>query len=341
MTFLEIDWSKYNKPPFLPQWLCTDETLEMARYDDGLNADIDKNVRGMVEQYDLDNMKGNMLDRLGKLLDTKRNGDNDDHYRIRLKVKILLNKSTGSINDIIKIAELLYSGEDVHIVPNYPAGIRILHDGEGTPGLDFNQIMRSTLAAGVSYDTTELFNFIENEILSELKKITIHRNPVDLFPEGPRYNGRLLADQGTILRADGSMVYDGTRNAIGTIPIIGTIFDYYFKELFADGSHIANGDEIYSGFQKVYEDEYLEKPVLPKPLMSDVLSLSIGIQPITDSEDMNEGEDTLRVVRPMRCDGSKTPSCSVYDGTVVCDGSHNAYDGYFYSGDVLISEEAF
>jgi hypothetical protein len=153
-----IDWDEYNQSPFLPQWLCKDETLEMARYDDGLCKDIDNNICAMVEQYDIDKVKGALLDRIGKILAEPREANDDDLYRTLLKLRILLNTTSGSINDVIKVIKFIYASEIVHITPDYPAGLSILHDGEGQ-NLNFNKIIAAVVPAGVAYNTKELFYF--------------------------------------------------------------------------------------------------------------------------------------------------------------------------------------
>jgi hypothetical protein len=202
-----VDWEEYNEPPFLPQWMCEDETLLMARFDDDLNRDIESHIRGMVDQHDIDHIKGIWLDRIGKILDEARDGDTDDFYRIRLKVKKLLNTSNGSVNDIIKIAKVLYSSEDVHVVANYPAGIKILHDGEGTPGIDFNKILRAVVAAGVAYNTTELFNFIDELFSTDSQLVTVRHRPKEEFEGRIYHNRRILRNGNTVLPTELKKAY--------------------------------------------------------------------------------------------------------------------------------------
>jgi hypothetical protein len=329
-----IDWEEYNEPPFLPQWMCEDETLLMAKFDDNLNEDIEKYIRKMVDQYDLDNAQGELLDRIGKILDEKRDGDTDSFYRIRLKVKKLLNTSNGSINDIIKIAKVLYSSEDIHVVANYPAGIRILHDGEGTPGLDFNRILRAVVAAGVAYNTTELFNFFEYVLMLSQEKTIVRRNSQDLFPSGLRYNGRFLCDQGKVIACNGDWVCDGSINCAGVVSVIGTIFDYYLQELFCNGKWICNGDKDCSGFEKVYEDEFIQLPILPREYMRDELFVSLKTNKVYDETIFFDLPMNIKIINPLICDGSKTPWCSPCDGRIICDGSHTCYDGRYYRDEI-------
>ncbi|MDR1072598.1 MAG: DUF2612 domain-containing protein [Treponema sp.] len=109
----------------------------------------------------MENAKGHFLDRIGKLLNERRNGGADERYRTSLKLRTLLNANDGSIPSIIKAIKFFYSSEIVHIAPDYPAGLIIEHDGEGTPGLSFNRLLAEIIPAGVSFSTKELFHFID------------------------------------------------------------------------------------------------------------------------------------------------------------------------------------
>jgi hypothetical protein len=283
----------------------------------------------MADQYDLDHIEGALLDRIGGILDEARDGDTDDFYRVRLKVKKLLNTSNGSVNDIIKIAKVLYSGEDVHIAANYPAGIRILHDGEGTAGLDFNKILRAVVAAGVSYDTREIFNYFEYVLTLSRENTKVRRNSQDLFPSGLRHNGRFDCDQGRMITCNGEWVCDGSINCEGVVSVIGTIHDYFLRELFCNGKWLCNGDEDCSGFTKVYEDEFIQLPILPRVYTRDELRLSMNTGHAADETVFMDQPMNIRIINPLVCDGSKAPSCSLCDGSIVCNGSHTCYDGRY------------
>lgn len=224
MNLAPIEWKKYNKPPYLPQWLCRDETLELARFDDRLLKDIENTLLSLSEQYDLDHIGGNLLDRVGKILNEPRDGNADELYRTILKLRIFLDTSNGSVNDIIKTIKFLYTSEEVHIVPSYPAGIIIQHEGEGTPGLNFNKIIAQIVPAGVDYSTKELFKFTDNFEVSDALVIVVVRNANDSFQEGVlKYNGRGKYDGHTLnltevehIKHDGKYRYNGEVKYAGT-----------------------------------------------------------------------------------------------------------------------------
>lgn len=164
--FTPIDWQSYNKPPFYQQWLCTDDTLKLAAFGDRNLTDIVVQTLTLKEQWDLAAVKGVRLDRIGKLLQEPRNGKEDETYRLFLILRTMLNTANGSVNHVIKVIKYLYSSETVHIVPDYPAGITILHDGE-RPDVNFNDIIRQVVGAGISYATKELFYVSEALALDE------------------------------------------------------------------------------------------------------------------------------------------------------------------------------
>jgi hypothetical protein len=174
--FQKIEWKTYNRPPFYQQWLCRDDTLKLATFGDRGLAEIDDQILALKEQWDLDNVKGHFLDRIGKFLSEARNGNTDDRYRIMLNLRRLLNTNDGSIPSTIKTIKFFYSSEIVHIVPDYPAGLIIEHDGEGTPGLNFNKLLAEIIPAGVSFSTNEIFYFTEelpsSETISKIKAVT-------------------------------------------------------------------------------------------------------------------------------------------------------------------------
>ena len=197
MQFGPVDFNTYNKPPYLPQYLSRGETKKLVSFDDAQFAELDRLIDKASDQYDLDKAKGILLDRLGKLVDENRDGNDDELYRLLVRLRILLNTTDGSINDIIKVIKFIFSSEVVHIQPNYPAGLSILHDGE-SPTINFNKYIAQVVVAGVAFDTKELFFFTENINLSEKPKITAKRMTREEFFGQIKHNGRIARDGHTI-----------------------------------------------------------------------------------------------------------------------------------------------
>lgn len=221
MKFTPIDWSIYNKPPYFPQWLSRGETKKLASYDDRLLADIDRQIGRLSDLYDLDTIKGILLDRLGKLVAEYREGNDDELYRIIVKLRVLLNTADGTVNNLIKVIKFFYSSEKVEIVPDYPAGLRIYHDGEGPP-INFNRIIKEVIAAGVSYDTREIMGFHDFEEMTSTQKLIVHTGYSEFIPATAidtlaiNLTGFNFLDVfGSLLILDGSWRLDGSKMLSG------------------------------------------------------------------------------------------------------------------------------
>jgi hypothetical protein len=252
--FQKIDWNIYNNPPFYQRWLCRDDTLKLASFGDKWLAEVDDQILSLKDQWDIDKGKGHVLDRIGKLLSEKRNGDTDDRYSVRLKLRIILNTNDGSVSSIIKAIKFFYSSEIVHIVPDYPAGLIIEHDGEGEPGLNFNKLLAEIVPAGVSFSTKELVYFLD-ELCSHdtLETRVRQRHEVTESMAGQIYhNGRILRDGKTVLPTE-------------------------LKTAFHSGAHYHNGITKHNS---QYEDEstsYIRLPLTRESGYRDPLALGYGL----------------------------------------------------------------
>jgi hypothetical protein len=200
--FQKTDWKQYNRPPFYQQWLCRDDTLKLASFGDKGLSEVDGQILALKDQWDIDTVKGSFLNRIGKLLDEKRNGNTDNYYRMLLRLRRLLNTNDGSIPSIIKAIKFIYSSEIVHIVPDYPAGLIVEHDGEGTPGLNFNKLLAEIIPAGVSFSTKELFDFFDELTSVDNHLIQVHHIQKEEFEGRIYHNRRILRDGRTILATE-------------------------------------------------------------------------------------------------------------------------------------------
>jgi hypothetical protein len=239
--FEKIEWKNYNRPPFYQQWLCRDDTLKLASFGDRGLAEVDDQIRAIKDQWDLDTVKGHFLDRIGKLLNEKRNGNTDAHYRILLKLRRLLNTNDGSIPQIIEAIKFIYSSEIIHIVADYPAGLIIEHDGEGNPGLNFNKLLAEIIPAGVSFSTKELFYFTEElppgETMSNVESVTSMRDYM-----GYVFHNGVYRRNGQIRRQ-----YNGAKDSL-SINLGYALQDRLYGRTLHNGLFRRNGDITRSGF---------------------------------------------------------------------------------------------
>ena len=99
---------------------------------------------------------GDVLDLLGALVDEGRNGRDDTAYRIRIKAKILLIKSSGTVPQILALLEALQPTQLKKLVPYYPATFVVDIDGI-TTAADANELaamVAAAKAAGVRANIT-------------------------------------------------------------------------------------------------------------------------------------------------------------------------------------------
>jgi hypothetical protein len=313
MKFTPIDWNIYNRPPYYPEYLARGETKKLVSFDDEGLAEIDKNIDKAADQYDLDTVKAALLDRIGKIVNEKRDGNGDELYRLLIRLRILLNTASGTVNDIIKVVKFIYSSEVVHIVPGYPAGITILHDGE-SPSVNFNKYIVQVIGAGIAYDTREIFDFSDTVEISESLNVKVRREDFDSFGHPIKYNGAIKYDGYTV--NDTILVknkYDGTFKYNGTITYNG------FRNKY-DGTFKYNGAITYNGFRTV---KNLSRPDPPfKYGYSSSISDTLG----------------LLTCRP----GTYTDTVSMAEETAMGITKHHQYNGvYQYNGAIKYDSGIF
>jgi hypothetical protein len=286
MIFKPVDWDEYNQPPFFPEWMSCGETLDLAKFDDSVKTDTNRVIDSMAEQYDLEKAKGILLDRAGKLLNQPRKGQDDERYRSWLKLKAMINNSTGTVNEIIDIIEFVYQAANIKLEPNYPAGLKIRHDGEDSFDSELNKRIAAALPAGISYTVTEIFSFIENLIVSESVQIKPVRRDVDVYPGGLRYDGRWKYDHGEFLRLDGTRKYDGSWPYDVVIGKKGTITDVRHIPSYYDGIWVFGGARTYSGDTLLNDPEELPNPVTFNSRQHDEMSSHVKLARLEDTSEI-------------------------------------------------------
>ena len=179
----QMDFTQFNQPPFLPQFMCEGEPKKFATIGDTGWTSADDAAISVVDSLDLASATGVSLDRAGKILAIPRDGKADDTYQVALQLKAILNKSRGTIEDVITLIRLLYEATSVVITPTYPAGISIVHNGKvsldgrllayfsdgwqigyisndtmvfSTPDYSLDSLIISAIPAGISYTITKV-----------------------------------------------------------------------------------------------------------------------------------------------------------------------------------------
>jgi hypothetical protein len=97
---------------------------------------------------------GVQLDGIGQIVGQERGGADDATYRLRLRAKILLNMTSGTIPEILEIFALLIAEDQTpDIVEYFPAALKLRIVGDsGTPSVtatELNKFLQRARAAGV------------------------------------------------------------------------------------------------------------------------------------------------------------------------------------------------
>lgn len=117
--------------------------------------DFEAHAFGMYAPRFLANAVGATLDLYGAIVGQARLGMDDTSYRLRIRARMALNRSSGTVPDLIRIAQLLVPDNTVLLRESYPSALLMQIAGGATPLLeDVYQILYSAKAAGVSFRLT-------------------------------------------------------------------------------------------------------------------------------------------------------------------------------------------
>jgi len=74
----------------------------------------------------LESAVGEQLNVLGRVVGQARQGFDDDEYRLHIRAKVKLNRSSGTVPELLEIFRLVTpAGTTLQFIPRYPAGFRL------------------------------------------------------------------------------------------------------------------------------------------------------------------------------------------------------------------------
>jgi hypothetical protein len=218
-------------------------------------------------------------------------------------------------------------------------------------------LLDGLLDPNISLTVAEWFHFVDTITMQEILDIRLKRRDIDSFPSGTlRYDGRIYCDQGQEILCNGDWMCDGLVICDRFMPARGAASDYLPEEVYTDGSWVCNGEKDCKGFDEVFSPLEVPGFLLPAGGHGDGFEASIDLEPMEDrmmitalcnGHWMCDGGNVkstidapmhIRIIKELRCNGIHSPSCSICDGSIICDGSYSGYDGLYYTGDTIYEE---
>lgn len=113
--------------------------------------DVENASFELIDERTIDASVGIQLDRLGQIIGLARGGLSDDDYRSRLKAQIKINRSSGTVEELLEILALLET-QTLELTQSPPAGFTItVIQPTADPDL-LALIIRDAKAGGVGGD---------------------------------------------------------------------------------------------------------------------------------------------------------------------------------------------
>ena len=215
---------------------------------------INRDTFDLVNQFNVDGAYGIYLDNIGDLVGEKRENESDDEYRNRIKIRILINNSKGSPNEILEIVSQVTETDNVRLWEHYPLFTMLYTDGSDATLPNLVKMRRAlpiTCEADLMVDTTrrgwvgaefydQLGNLVDdagNKIVDESGNIFITKAEGSQPAKPPTGRNSKLAeilDQSSNLVDDASnQIVDENGNRIVLFTTAGKVFsnDGVFVEI--------------------------------------------------------------------------------------------------------------
>lgn len=158
----------------------------------------------LLDERSLDTSIGQQLDNLGNIVGEPRDGRNDTDYRRAIQVRIRINNSSGTPEDLIDIAETATIGTDVRYFEHYPASYFISTDGTEIPNnivQDFIDASPATVNIGIIHDKNNNTWIGSNE--GEVDVSLIARASLgDIGESGARFLADIYTETGIVKTLD-------------------------------------------------------------------------------------------------------------------------------------------
>lgn len=111
--------------------------------------DLEDLSENLLLQRSVDTAIGVQLDQVGLLVGEVRNGRSDEDFRQAIKLRIAINTSRGTVEDIIQVINLLYGEDTEIIITRTGKALLSIYIGIEQPTEDLIPLLQQTISAGV------------------------------------------------------------------------------------------------------------------------------------------------------------------------------------------------
>jgi len=136
----------------LPQFRDKQNTLDLVSTYLEQVQDTEDLVFTVLGSRDLDVALGRALDQIGAYVGESRQGRSDSVYRDAIRLRIIINNSAGTPNDIIQAGKLIISNNIIYSEV-YPAKVRV-EVPDVAPSLTASSRLKRAVMAGVDLEVT-------------------------------------------------------------------------------------------------------------------------------------------------------------------------------------------
>lgn len=115
--------------------------------------ELENIFQDLLDDRSVDTAVGVQLDQVGLLVGELRNRRDDEEFRNAIKLKIAVNTSSGTVEDIIRVIKLLFGEETGSTVLRTGKALLTIFIDEDEPTDDIIPFLQQVLAAGVKIDS--------------------------------------------------------------------------------------------------------------------------------------------------------------------------------------------
>ena len=115
--------------------------------------ELENIFQDLLDDRSVDTAVGVQLDQVGLLVGELRNRRDDEEFRNAIKLKIAVNTSSGTVEDIIRVIKLLFGEETGSTVLRTGKALLTIFIDEDKPTDDIIPFLQQVLAAGVKIDS--------------------------------------------------------------------------------------------------------------------------------------------------------------------------------------------